>query len=78
MSTRFAGLVAAIAACFGPVNVLVLKATGPQPEAAVTDVTWSDHLAQLDFLVKSPALLGRSVLPGMQARRCASALAAGM
>jgi len=63
------GLVAAIAECFGPVDVLVLNATGPQPEAAVTEVTWADHLAQLDFFVKSPVLLGRAVLPGMQARR---------
>jgi len=49
--------------------VLVLNATGPQPDGAVTDVAWADHLAQLDFFVKSPVLLGRAVLPGMQARR---------
>jgi len=66
---QVAGLVTAIADCLGPVDVLVLNATGPQPEAAVTDVTWADHLAQLDFFVKSPVLLGRAVLPGMQARR---------
>ena len=64
-----AGLAAAITDCLGPVDVLVLNATGPQPEAAVTDVAWADHLAQLDFFVKSPVLLGRAVLPGMQARR---------
>jgi 3-oxoacyl-[acyl-carrier protein] reductase len=62
-------LVTAIADCFGPVDVLVLNATGPQPEAAVTDVTWADHQAQLDYFVKSPVLLGRAALPGMQARR---------
>ena len=66
---QVAGLVAAIADCFGPVDVLVLNATGPQPEAAVTDVTWVDHLAQLDFFVKSPVLLSRAQLPGMRARR---------
>jgi 3-oxoacyl-[acyl-carrier protein] reductase len=66
---QVAGLVAAIADRFGPVDVLVLNATGPQPEAAVTDVAWAGHLAQLDFFVKSPVLLGRAVLPGMQARR---------
>jgi 3-oxoacyl-[acyl-carrier protein] reductase len=35
----------------------------------VTDVAWADHLAQLDFFVKSPVLLGGAVLPGMMARR---------
>jgi 3-oxoacyl-[acyl-carrier protein] reductase len=66
---QVAGLVAAIAGTLGPVDVLVLNATGPQPEAPVTEVGWADHVAQLDFFVKSPVLLGRAVLPGMQARR---------
>ncbi|HZR50864.1 MAG TPA: SDR family oxidoreductase [Streptosporangiaceae bacterium] len=66
---QVAGLVAAVTDSLGPVDVLVLNATGPQPEAAVAEVTWADHLAQLDFFVKSPVLLGRAVLPGMQARR---------
>ena len=66
---QVAGLAAAIAGRLGPVDVLVLNATGPQPEAAVTEVTWADHLAQLDFFVKSPVLLGRAVLPAMQTRR---------
>jgi 3-oxoacyl-[acyl-carrier protein] reductase len=64
-----AELVAAITGRFGPVDVLVFNATGPQPEAAVTDVAWADHLAQLDFFVKSPVLLSSQVLPGMQDRR---------
>ena len=62
-------LVTAISSAFGPVDVLVLNATGPQPEAPVTEVGWANHVAQLDFFVKSPVLLGRAVLPGMQARR---------
>jgi 3-oxoacyl-[acyl-carrier protein] reductase len=66
---QVAGLVAAIAGTLGPVDVLVLNATGPQPEAPVIEVGWADHVAQLDFFVKSPVLLGRAVLPGMQARR---------
>ena len=66
---QVAGLVAAITDALGPVDVLVLNATGPQPEAPVTEVAWADHAAQLDFFVKSPVLLGRAVLPGMQARR---------
>jgi len=66
---RVAELVAAITGRFGPIDVLVLNATGPQPEARVTEVSWADHLAQLNFFVKSPVLLGRAILPQMQARR---------
>jgi 3-oxoacyl-[acyl-carrier protein] reductase len=66
---QVAGLVAAITDRLGPVDVLVLNATGPQPEAPIADVPWADHLAQLDFFVKSPVLLGHAVLPGMRARR---------
>jgi 3-oxoacyl-[acyl-carrier protein] reductase len=62
-------LVDAVAGRLGPVEVLVLNATGSQPEADLTDVAWEDHLAQLDFFVKSPVLLARAVVPGMQARR---------
>jgi 3-oxoacyl-[acyl-carrier protein] reductase len=64
-----ARLVAAIEGGLGPVDVLVLNATGPQPEAALTEVGWDDHVDQLDFFVKSPVLLGQAVIPGMQARR---------
>src|SRR5215471_782087 len=66
---QVAELVAAITDRFGPVDVLVLNATGPQPEAPVTEVGWAGHLAQLDFFVKSPVLLGRAVLPALVARQ---------
>ncbi|MEU7146082.1 SDR family oxidoreductase [Nocardia sp. NPDC046473] len=62
-------LVARITGTLGPVSVLVLNATGPQPEAPLTEVSWADHLAQLDFFVKSPVLLGHAVIPGMRERR---------
>jgi 3-oxoacyl-[acyl-carrier protein] reductase len=62
-------LVAAVGARLGPIDVLVLNATGPQPEAPLAHVAWEDHLAQLDFFVKSPLLLGRAVLLGMRAQR---------
>ena len=65
---QIAALVAAIADSLGQVDVLVLNATGPQPEAPLSEVAWTDHVAQLEFFVKSPVLLGRAVLPGMQAR----------
>ncbi len=62
-------LVAAVADNLGPVDALVLNATGPQPEAPLDEVPWEEHLAQLEFFVKSPVLLGRAVLPGMRAKR---------
>jgi 3-oxoacyl-[acyl-carrier protein] reductase len=63
-----ASLVAAVAAELGPLEVLVLNATGPQPNAQVEDAGWDAHLDQLAFFVRSPVLLGRAVLPGMRAR----------
>jgi 3-oxoacyl-[acyl-carrier protein] reductase len=65
---KVAGLVDAIGRELGPVDVLVLNPTGPQPEAPIAAVAWPDHLAQLEFFVKSPVLLGRTVLPGMRER----------
>ena len=62
-------LVAAVTSALGPVDVLVLNATGPQPEGALADVGWDEHRAQLAFFVESPLLLGRAVIPGMRARR---------
>jgi 3-oxoacyl-[acyl-carrier protein] reductase len=64
-----AELAADIAATLGPVAILVLNATGPQPEAPLLEVAWPDHLAQLDFFIKSPVLLARELVPGMQSRR---------
>jgi 3-oxoacyl-[acyl-carrier protein] reductase len=66
---QVAELAAAVTDRLGPPDVLVLNATGPQPEGALSDVTWQDHLAQLAFFVMSPVLLGRSVVAGMRERR---------
>ena len=66
--TEVGELVRAIDLKLGPVSVLVLNATGPQPEAPLEEVGWEDHLEQLDFFVKSPVLLGRAVVPGMRDR----------
>jgi 3-oxoacyl-[acyl-carrier protein] reductase len=63
-----AGMVAAIVERLGTVDVLVLNATGPQPEAPIADVGWEEHVAQLDFFLKSPVLVGRAVLAGMVAK----------
>jgi 3-oxoacyl-[acyl-carrier protein] reductase len=61
-------IVSAIEAALGPIEILVLNATGPQPDIALLDAAWSDHLDQLDFFVKSPLLLGRAIVPGMKQR----------
>ena len=62
-------MVDAVAARFGPVDILVLNATGPQPFVTLEDLTWQDCLDQLEFFVKSPILLTQAVLPSMKARR---------
>jgi 3-oxoacyl-[acyl-carrier protein] reductase len=53
----------------GPIEVLVINATGPQPELAVEELTWQAHLEQLRYFVKSPTLLVQAVLPQMKGRR---------
>ncbi|WP_336214159.1 SDR family oxidoreductase [Nonomuraea sp. LPB2021202275-12-8] len=63
-----AGLVGQVAERLGPVDALVLNATGPQPEVAVEDLTWQAHLDQLTFFVKSPTLLVQACLPSWKAR----------
>jgi 3-oxoacyl-[acyl-carrier protein] reductase len=63
-----AGLVEEVTERLGPIDVLVVNATGAQPEAPLVQVGWEDHLMQLEFFVKSPVLLGRAVVPGMHER----------
>jgi 3-oxoacyl-[acyl-carrier protein] reductase len=62
------GLVRAVAETFGPLDVLVLNATGAQPEGSLEEVPWSEYLAQLDFFLKSPVVLVQEVLAGMKSR----------
>jgi 3-oxoacyl-[acyl-carrier protein] reductase len=59
-------LVAEVEERLGPVTVLVPNATGPQPSQPAVEVTWRDHLNQLEFFVKSPTLLMQAVVPGMR------------
>lgn len=62
-------LVRDVAARFGPVDVLVANATGPQPFVPLEQLTWRACLDQLEFFVKSPVLLARAVLGSMKQRR---------
>ncbi|MGH7172105.1 MAG: SDR family oxidoreductase [Gemmataceae bacterium] len=54
---------------FGPIDILVINATGPQPFVKLDDLTWRQCLDQLEFFVKSPVLLAKAVLPSMKERR---------
>ena len=66
---QVSSMVAAIGSTFGPVDILVCNATGPQPFVKLEDLTWRNCLDQLEFFVKSPILLAQAVVPGMKARR---------
>lgn len=52
---------------FGPLEVLVVNATGHQPMLSVEKQTWQAYLDQMEFFVKSPLLLLQAALPGMRA-----------
>lgn len=52
-----AALHAATETVLGPIGVLVLNATGPQPAVPAADTTWADVSQHLAFFVKSPVLL---------------------
>jgi 3-oxoacyl-[acyl-carrier protein] reductase len=54
---------------WGPVEILVVNATGPQPFVRLQDLTWRDCLDQLEFFVKSPLLLAKAVVGPMKERR---------
>jgi 3-oxoacyl-[acyl-carrier protein] reductase len=54
---------------FGPVDVLVVNATGPQPFIKLEDLTWRGCLDQLEFFVKSPLILTKAVLGPMKQRK---------
>ncbi len=62
-------LVSEVEAAFGPLEVLVVNATGHQPMLSIEEQTWQAYLDQMEFFVKSPLLLLQAALPGMRARR---------
>jgi 3-oxoacyl-[acyl-carrier protein] reductase len=62
-------LVAEVTTTLGPIDILVLNATGHQPMLSIEQQTWQSYLDQLEFFVKSPLLLTQAVLPHMRAQR---------
>ena len=67
--TAVADLIARVTKTFGPIDILVINATGPQPFIKLDELTWRHCLDQLEFFVKSPVLLAKAVLPSMKERR---------
>ena len=64
-----ADLVRRVVDRLGPVDILVLNATGPQPTYSIEELTWERMLDQLRFFAKSPMLLTQQVLGSMKERR---------
>ena len=58
----------AIEAALGPVDIVVMNATPPQPQKPIEEYDWDFYQQMLDFFVKSPYLLARRALPWMKAR----------
>lgn len=56
-------------AAFGPVDILVPNATGPQPFQRIEEQSWRSYLDQLEFFVKSPLMLVQATVGGMKQRR---------
>src|SRR5580704_5676517 len=54
---------------FGPIDILVPNATGPQPMLKIEELSWRACLDQLEFFVKSPVLLMQAVVGQMKQRR---------
>jgi len=50
-------------------SVLIVNATGEQEDIAVQNLRWEHISKQLEYFIKSPTLLLRQVLPGMQRER---------
>ena len=59
----------AIEGSLGPVDIVVVNATPPQPQKPIEEYDWDFYQQMLDFFVKSPYLLARRALPGMKSRR---------
>ena len=50
----------------GPVDIVVLNATPPQPQKTIEEYDWDFYQSMLDFFIKSPYLVTRAVLPHMK------------
>jgi len=62
-------VVAEVGKRLGPIDVLVINATGPQAMKPLEDYEWSCFATMYDFFVKSPMLLTKACLPHMKRQR---------
>jgi 3-oxoacyl-[acyl-carrier protein] reductase len=62
-------LVSEVTREWGPIDILVPNATGPQPTLTIEELSWRACLDQLEFFVKSPVLLAKEVVGSMKARK---------
>lgn len=67
--TEIDAMVTAIESSLGPIDIVVINATPPQPQKPIEEYDWAFYQQMLDFFVKSPYLITRRVLPGMKARK---------
>lgn len=66
---QIAAMVAETKRVFGPIEVVVNNATGPQPMLPFEKYTWADFQDQLDFFVKAPVLIAQATLADMKAAK---------
>lgn len=62
-----AALRAEVRKALGPVSVLVVNATGPQPAVPAAETRWADVERHFAFFVRSPVLLLAEFLPDLRA-----------
>jgi 3-oxoacyl-[acyl-carrier protein] reductase len=67
--TEVTRLVEQVRKTFGPIDILVINATGPQSFIPIEALTWRHCQDMLEFFVKSPLLLVQAVVGSMKERR---------
>jgi 3-oxoacyl-[acyl-carrier protein] reductase len=53
----------------GPIDILVVNATGDQPQKPIEEYDWNCFQSMIDFFIKSPYLLTRACVGEMKRRR---------
>ncbi len=64
-----AGVVDAVAANFGPIDILVPNATPDQPHKPIEEYDWDFYDQMITFFIKSPFMLTKAILPGMKEKK---------